>query len=70
MAVDQVGMNVLVEFVDSRSNRSFDVRAAHFVMDERRQTTEDMAIGRNNAYGVLPKLYFEDKRAENVNYFS
>ena len=32
--VEQVGVNVLVKFGDSRSNRSGDNRAAHFVMDD------------------------------------
>ena len=31
-------MDVPVKFGDSRSNRSQDIRAAHFVMDERRMT--------------------------------
>ena len=34
VAVDLTGMDVPVKFGDSRSNRSRDIRAAHFVMDE------------------------------------
>ena len=37
---EQVGVDVRVNFVDSKLNRSRDIRAAHFVMDddERRRT--------------------------------
>ena len=39
LAVEQVGMDVLVTFGDSRSIRSRDIRVTHFVMDERGTTT-------------------------------
>ena len=37
MAVEYVGTDVRVKFGDSRSNRSQDIRAAHFVMDDERR---------------------------------
>ena len=35
LVVDQTGSDVAEKFDDSRSNRLLDIRAAHFVMDER-----------------------------------
>ena len=52
--VDQTGTNVRVKFGDSRSNRSGDKRAAHFVMN-------DDAGGRRSSHkaerqsGVFPE---------------
>ena len=34
IVVDLVGMDVNIKLADSRSNRSWDIRAAHFVMDD------------------------------------
>ena len=46
VAVELVGLDVRVQFGDSRSNRSRDIRPAHFVMDdERRRTTADGPCG-------------------------
>ena len=35
MAVEWVGMDVHMKFGDSRSKRSSDIRAAHFVIDDK-----------------------------------
>ena len=41
VVVHQIGMDVRAKFGDSRSNRSWDIRAAaHFVMDERWTTAD------------------------------
>ena len=39
-ATDQVDMDACVKFGDSRSNYSWDIGVAHFVMDERPTTTD------------------------------
>ena len=41
MAVGKIGLNIRANFGDSRSNRSSDIRPAHFVMDDERATTTD-----------------------------
>ena len=47
MSVYQTGPDVLVKLGDSRSNRSWDIWATHFVMDDEwRQATEVIAIQR------------------------
>ena len=46
-------MDVRVKFGDSRSNHFRDIRATHFVMDERQQTDPDV-VTRRTPYGVLP----------------
>ena len=40
VTVDYVGMDVHVNFGDSRLNVSADIQAAHFVVDDERQPTE------------------------------
>ena len=40
MAVDNVGMDVLIKFGDSRSNRFRDIRGAFFVSNERMNIDE------------------------------
>ena len=45
MAVEEVGVDVPVRFGDSRSNRSQDIRAAHFFMD---------GGGRRSLHGAFP----------------
>ena len=49
--VEVVGRDVCVKFGDYRSNRFRDIRAAHFVMVERRRAGP-VVIGRT-PYGVL-----------------
>ena len=39
-AAEYAGMSLFVNFGDSRLNRFRDIRAAHFVMDDRRQRTQ------------------------------
>ena len=34
VAVEQVGMDACIKFSDPRSNRSRDIRVAHFVVDD------------------------------------
>ena len=50
VAVEYVIMDVRLKLGDSRSNRSRDIRAAHFVMDDerrRRWPTDPVVIGQN-----------------------
>ena len=52
--VEYVGMDVPVKFGDSRSIRSQDIRATHFVMDRRRLRTQ-VITQIKTPYGILPK---------------
>ena len=48
VAVEDVTVDVIVKFGDSRSNRSWDTRPAQFVMDDQRRTqrTAPVVLGR------------------------
>ena len=48
-------MDVPVEFGDSRSTRSRDIRAAHIVMDDDKRRRTDLVVIGKTPYGVLPK---------------
>ena len=63
-AADKVGIDVRVEFGDSRSNSSWDTRAAHFVMDDdRRRSCHKTEM----PFGVLPKTESQTKRCDRTN---
>ena len=53
VTVDHIGTDVRVQFDDSTSNRSREIQAAHFVMDDERRPTEAVVIGRM-LLGILP----------------
>ena len=56
VAVESVDVRVGVKFADSRLNRSCVMRAAHFVMDEGRTTTDGgRGSGRKRHFGFSPK---------------
>ena len=47
MVVEWVGADVPEQFVGSKSNRSRDIRAAYFVMDDERRRTQVITKGQN-----------------------